>query len=269
VIESMTERLYPTPYADVNEVLHDFLASIQALLGSRFLGMYVLGSLALGDFDPCTSDIDFIVITDTDIGDDLFPRLQDLHANFVLSSSPWAAKVEAVYVPQTTLRRPVPTSSRYPQVEKGRPLAREPLKSGWVFQCYTLREHGVVVAGPDPRTLVDPINPQDIPPAVAAISGLWLEQARHDPTWLDWLRPRGNQVFVILTLCRMLYSLHTGSVASKTVAAQWAQKELEPPWAALIARSLAGQDEFGEIPPADVDDTVAFIQYTLEQSRPC
>jgi len=47
----MTERLHPTPYADVNEVLHDFLVSIQALLGRRFLGMYVLGSLVLGDFD--------------------------------------------------------------------------------------------------------------------------------------------------------------------------------------------------------------------------
>ena len=171
--------------------------------------------------------------------------------------------------PTSSPSQTFPTSSRYPQIEKGKSLTREALESGWVFQCYTLREHGVVVAGPDPRTLVDPIDPQDMPLAVAAISGLWLEQARHDHTWLDWLRPRGNQVFVILTLCRMLYSLHTGTVASKSAVAQWAQKELEPPWGALIARSLAKQDEIGEIPPGDVDDTVAFIQYTLEQSRPC
>ena len=264
----MTERLHPTPFADINAVLHDLLVNIQALLGCHFLGMYALGSLALGDFDPRSSDIDFIVVTEADIGDDLFYRLQAMHAHFALSSSPWAAKVEAVYVPQAALRQPFPTSSRYPQIEKGRSLTREPLESGWVFQCYTLREHGVVVAGPDPRTLVESIDPHDMPPAVAAISGLWLEQARHDPTWLDWLRPRGNQVFVILALCRMLYSLHTGTVASKSAAAQWAQKELEPPWAALIARSLAGQYEPGEIPPCDVDDTVAFVQYTFEQSRP-
>jgi hypothetical protein len=66
----------------------------------------------------------------------------------------------------------------------------------------------------------------------------------------------------------MLYSLYTGSVTSKSAAAEWAQKELGPPWATLISRSLAGQYETGEIPPGDVDDTVAFIQYTLEQSRP-
>ena len=263
----MNERLHPTPFADVNSVLHHFLVNLQALLERHFLGMYALGSLALGDFDPHRSDIDFIVVTDADIGDDLFQGLKELHAHFALSNSPWAAKVEAVYVPQAALRYPIPTSGRYPQIEKGRSLARELLESGWVFQRYTLREHGVLVAGPDPRILVDPIDPQDMPPAVAAISGLWLEQARHDPTWLDWLRHRGNQVFVILTLCRMLYSLNTGSVASKSAAAQWAQKELGAPWAALIARSLAGQSEIGEIPPGDVDDTVAFVQYTFEISR--
>ena len=259
----MSERFYPTPFADVNAVLYDFLVRIQALLGSRFRGMYVLGSLALGDFDPRSSDIDFVVVTDTELGDDLVRGLQDIHAHFAASNSPWATKVEAVYIPQDALRRPAPTSSRYPQIEKGSTLVRDALESGWVFQCYTLRERGVVVSGPDPRTLVDPIDPLDMQLAVAAISGLWLDQARDDPTWLAWLRHRDNQAFVILTLCRMLYSLDTGSVASKPVAAQWAQKELGQPWATLIARSLAGQHETGEISQSDVDDTVAFIQYTV------
>jgi hypothetical protein len=264
----MSERFHPTPFADVNTVLADFLVRIQALLGSHFHGMYVLGSLALGDFDPRSSDIDFIVVTDTELGDDLFRGLQDIHAQFAASNSVWAAKVEAVYVPQDALRRDAPTSARYPQIEKGTTLFKDALESGWIFQCYTLRERGVVVAGPDPRTLVDAIDPQNMRPAVAAISGLWLEQARHDPTWLAWLRPRDHQVFVILTLCRMLYSLDIGMVASKPAAAQWAQKALGQPWATLIGRSLAGQHETGEISQSDVDDTIAFIQYTVERSQP-
>ena len=52
----MREPLNPTPYSDVNAVLHDFLANIQAIVGSHFVGMYVSGSLALGDFDPDSSD---------------------------------------------------------------------------------------------------------------------------------------------------------------------------------------------------------------------
>ena len=116
----MTERLHPTPFADVNAVLHDLLVNIQALLGRRFLGMYVLGSLALGDFDPRTSDIDFIVVTDVEMGDDLFHGLQELHAHFALSSSPWAAKVEAVYVPQAAFAKIIDRSATAPQHSHGR-----------------------------------------------------------------------------------------------------------------------------------------------------
>src|SRR5829696_5175780 len=117
--------------------------------------MYLVGSLALGDFDPRSSDIDFVVVTDTDIGDDLFDNLQDIHAQFTASSSLWAGKIEA----STALRPAAPSASHYPQIEKGTRLFKAPLESGWVFQCITIRDRGVVVAGSDPRTLVGSILP--------------------------------------------------------------------------------------------------------------
>ena len=263
----MSKLLHPTTYTDVNAVLRDFLAYIQAILGSRFLGMYLSGSLALGDFDPHSSDIDFVVVTDAEIADDLFVALQDMHTHFDESLSPWAAKVEAVYIPQDALRHSAPTTARYPQIEKGTTLFKDHLESGWIFQCDILREHGVVVAGPDPRTLIDPVDPDDMRRAVAAIPGLWLEQARHDPSWLAWLHQRGNQAFVVLTLCRLLYTLDSGTVASKLAAACWAQKALGKRWAALIERSFAGQHDSRETPDSDVNDTVALIQYTVERSQ--
>ena len=146
-------------------------------------------------------------------------------------------------------------------------LAKATLESGWVFQCITIRDRGVVVAGPDPRTLVDTINPQAMHSAAAEIAGLWIEQADTDPMWLAWLRQRDAQTFVILTLCRLLYSLATGSVASKPRAAEWAQKELGEPWARLIEGTLAKQHEAGSIAQCEEDETLAFIQFTLEQSK--
>jgi hypothetical protein len=263
----MNEPFAPTPFADVNLVLDHFRARIQALLGSHFIGMYLVGSLALGDFDPRSSDIDFVVGSDTDIEDDLFESLQDIHAKFAASSSAWAEKIEAIYIPSPALRHTTPNASHYPQIEKGTRLFKAPLESGWVFQCITLRDHGVVVAGPDPRTLVASIDPQAMHSAAAAIAALWLEQAEHDPTWLSWLRQRDAQTFVILTLCRLLYSLATGSVASKPRAAEWAKKELGEPWAMLIERTLAKQHQAGDIAQSEEDETLAFIQFTLEQGN--
>jgi aminoglycoside adenylyltransferase-like protein/nucleotidyltransferase-like protein len=263
----MSEPFSPTPFADVNLVLDDFRARIQALLRSNFVGMYLVGSLALGDFDPSGSDIDFVVVTDTDIRDNLFDSLQDIHAQFAASGSPWAGKIEAIYVPRSALRHAAPNTSHYPQIEKGTRLFKAPLESGWVFQCVTIRDRGVVVAGPDPRTLVGSIDPQAMRSAAAEIAGLWLEEAQNDPTWLPWLRQRDAQTFVILTLCRLLYSLATESVASKPRAARWAQKALGEPWTTLIERTLAKQHEASNIAQSEEDETLAFIQFTLEQSK--
>jgi hypothetical protein len=61
--------------------------------------------------------------------------------------------------------------------------------------------------GPDPRQLLDAVNSDEMRRAAAAIARSWLEQAHQDPAWLVWLRPRKHQAFVVLTLCRLLYTL--------------------------------------------------------------
>ena len=44
----------------VRELLDDVLDGLQVTLGDAFVGLYVRGSLALGDFDDVTSDVDQI-----------------------------------------------------------------------------------------------------------------------------------------------------------------------------------------------------------------
>jgi len=263
----MPEPLPPTPYADVNEALRELLVQTQTLLGSHFVGMYLSGSLALGDFDPHSSDIDLVIVTDAPLSDDLVAALQGMHARFAAGGSRWAAKLEAVYIPEQALRRGAPTGAHYPVLEKGRPLAMDHLESGWSVQCYTLREHGLAVAGPEPHTLVAAVDPNDMRRAGAAIAGMWLEQARADPSWLAWLRQRENQAFVVLTLCRLLYTLETGAVASKPGAARWAQHAVGPRWAGLIEHALTAQHDHTEIPESNAEATVALIQHTVDRFR--
>jgi len=259
------EPLYLTPYADVNVVLRDFLACIQAISGACFLGMYLDGSLALGDFDPHSSDIDFVVVTDAALSDDLFVALRDMHARFDASDSPWAREVEAIYISRDALRRYDPNNTLCPRIERGETLVMEHLDSGWVIHCYILREHGMAVAGPDPRPLIDRVDPQDLRRAMAAIAESWLEPARHDRAAL---RRRGTQTYMVKTLCRMLYTLDSGAVVSKPVAARWARNISDGRWAALIERASAWRkDPARQDTPSDeeIDDTLALIEYTLEQ----
>jgi hypothetical protein len=261
----LEHQMNPTPYADVNSVLHDFQTRIQAILGNRFRAMYVYGSLALGGFDPHNSDIDFIVVTDTELPDATLDALRVMHIQFTESDSPWAEKVEAAYIPQEALNHSEPTDTRYPQVEKGRPLFKEPLEIGWAFQRHTLREYGIVVSGAAPSALINPVNPDDMRWSAVAITGGWLDQARHDPEWLDWVGHREGQAFVVLTLCRFLYLLDSGTITSKPAAAAWGQKALPVRWRPLIERSLARQHDQAPTPESDVIDTLYLIQYTFDR----
>jgi hypothetical protein len=258
---------FPTPDDQVNIVLQDFTARIQAILGSQFVGLYLYGSLALGDFDPQSSDIDLIVVTLSELSPELLPALRAMHREFDRSGSPWAGKVEAAYAPLEALRNPAPTARPFPQVEKGTQLFLAPPEAGWAFQRHTLREQGLIVSGPGPGTLTGPVDRAEMQRAAAAILGGWQAQARQDPDWLDWVRRRGPQSFVVLTICRLLYSLKTGSVVSKPAAARWAQKNSEPGRAALIQRALAGQQGEDEVSELELEATLGFLDEALIQAQ--
>ena len=259
----------PTPYPDVNAVLGDFLPSIQAILGDHFRGMYLSGSLALGDFASYRSDVDFVVVTDADLSSDLLSDLRAMHARFNASDSPWATEVEAAYIPQGALRRYDPAHARHPHIERGADemLDMDQLGSDWIIQRFILREHGVIVAGPDPRTVIDPVPPDDLRRAVVALMDDWWGPMRDHPDPL-YRHHIGYQSYAVLTMCRILYTLDTGAVASKPVAARWAQERGGERWAALIERALAWRKDRQEIPSDDdVRETFDLIAYTLERCR--
>jgi Domain of unknown function (DUF4111)/Nucleotidyltransferase domain len=262
---SATSPQQPTPYPDVNAVVHELLMSIHAIVGTQLAGMYLAGSLALGDFHPSGSDLDLVIVTVGALSEETVASLRELHQRFDHSASPWAARLDAVYIPQEVLRQSFPTAARYPTLEWPGLLVLEQLENGWPIQRYTLRDYGVVVSGPDPRSLLDPVDPDDLRQASAAIVEGWRVQAHADPKWVAWLREPGNQAFVVLTLCRLLYTLETGSVASKPAAARRAQRTRASRWSELIGRATTQQHIDVDEPEDAVNDTLAFLEYTHEQ----
>ncbi|MHB8757047.1 MAG: nucleotidyltransferase domain-containing protein [Bacillota bacterium] len=78
--------MQPTPYPDVNALLSELLSSLRGILGDRFVGLYLHGSLAAGDFVPGRSDIDFLVVTDGDLSDEVVAVLKAMHERLLNAS---------------------------------------------------------------------------------------------------------------------------------------------------------------------------------------
>ena len=55
---------HPTQFIELNELLSQFVAQVERILGDNFVGAYLQGSFALGDADMY-SDCDFLVLAHT------------------------------------------------------------------------------------------------------------------------------------------------------------------------------------------------------------
>ncbi|MGQ9631818.1 MAG: aminoglycoside adenylyltransferase domain-containing protein [bacterium] len=252
---------HPTPYPDVNAVLHILLSSVQTILGDRFIGMYLYGSLASDDFDPQRSDIDFVVVTADELPDEILLALEAMHSRITASGLKWATKLEGSYIPQRALRRYDPTDAPCPYINEGSfRVGRQ--GSDWVIQRHIIREQGVVVAGPAPQTLIDPVQPNDLRRAVLGFLREWWSPMLHSPD--PRLHGSEYQAYAVLTMCRALYTLQYGTVVSKSVAARWAREALGERWATLIERALSWQHDTQS---DNMGETLDFIRYTLERSQ--
>jgi hypothetical protein len=254
----------PTPYPDINALLSLLLREVQGALGDDFVGMYLYGSLSLGDFDPASSDIDFLVVTEHELPDETVAALGTMHARIAASGLIWADKLEGSYIPRAALRRYDPANNRHPTIGVDWAFGIGAHDRSWVIERHIVRAHGVVISGPSPAMLIDPVSADDLRAAVRdALDGFWRVQLTVPEERLPRLHMRAYQAFAILTMCRALSTLDRGEVVSKPVAARWARETLPPPWPDLIAKALRWRHDTR---PDDLRETLAFIRYTIERA---
>ena len=254
----------PTPYAAVNGVLGAILAGAHSILGERLLAMYVDGSLALGDFEHDSSDIDFVIVTDGEIAAGTLAELQAMHARIATRDSRWATEVEGSYISRHALRRFDPTHTCFPRIQRnpGAQLRMEEHASDWVVHRYVLREYGKTLVGPRPAALIDPVDPDELRRAM-------IDYMRH-AWWVSLqanagdLRHSGYHQYVVLTICRVLYTLEHGAVVSKPSAARWSASGPAARWKGVIERAQALPSELKD---RDVSETLALIRFAIERAR--
>jgi hypothetical protein len=80
-----------------------------------------------------------------------------------------------------------------------------------------------------------------------------------------WLQVRSNHTFVTLTLCRLLYTLHTGSVASKPAAARWVEDASAGRWKGLLRRATSDEHTAEVVADDELHEALAFLEYTNER----
>jgi predicted nucleotidyltransferase len=258
----------PTAYADLNALLVDFVGRVRTILDDNFCGAYLQGSFAVGDADE-HSDVDFIVATHDEVTGAQLQGLQAMHEQLHALDVPWAQHLEGSYVPTTRLRRVDRSRSPYLYLDNGaKELIRDNHCNTAVVR-WSLREHGVVLAGPDPKLLVEPVSAAQLRREVRTAMQEWAAwgPARTKAGPMS----RWKQTLLVLSFCRMLHTLENGKVASKRAAGDWARSALGQEWTELIQHALDDRpDPWLRVhQPAETDlaeRTLAFIDYALQEA---
>lgn len=251
----------PTEFVEINHLLDELLADIQATLGPKLVGLYLYGSLATGDFDQAISDIDLVAVLDADLSGQDAARLLAMHTAFGQRHPVWEDRVEVAYLSKTALQTFRECASTIGIISPGEPFHTKAASKDWLVNWYIVREHGKTLYGPPPAAVIGPIAKEEFLQIID----------EHARAWAGWVQDiskrRGSQAYAIITLCRALYTHTFGEQPSKKQAAGWAMQHL-PEWAPLIQRALAWREQSQSDQSEDTaafPETVAFVNFVIQR----
>lgn len=262
-----------TPFPELDAVLAELVAGARDALADAFVGAYLVGSFALGDADE-HSDVDFVVLVRADPAPAERSGLQELHRKLYDRPIPWAQHLEGSYVPLEAFRSPGVAPRAFLYLDNGaRELTRDDHCDTAVVR-WTLREHGIALAGPPPADVVPPVDPQELraeartrmPEIVSWARELAARRAAGDALAFNrWAQP-----YIVLFACRVARTLESGTIVSKAAAGAWALAALDPRWHGLIRAALDDRPgpwtRVHEAASAEaVEATLAFVTDALER----
>ncbi len=264
----MIIHLHPTSYEELNTVLEELVTSVQAVLGGSFVGAYLQGSFAIGDYDE-HSDVDFIIAIADELSDDHVTALQALHERVYALDSEWAKHLEGSYFPLAILGDHEACDRDLWYLDHGsRRLVRSDHCNTLVVRT-VLREHGIALAGPKSTTVLSPIPVVALRREIRDVIRDWGEEILRGP---DLYRNRFYQGFIVLSYCRMLHDFTMGRPGSKRSGAAWAKANLDAQWSPLIERAWVTRPNpaVSVRQPANAADfasTLEFIKLIMQETE--
>jgi hypothetical protein len=202
---------------EVSRYLERLVGELRLALGDRLSGVYALGGLALGDFQPGRSDIDVYVIVDRALDDELKLSVAAACRHRRLPCP--AGKLEMVLVCAAVAAAAGATPDWELNLNTGEGQsdhvgldpAAEP-RHWFVVDLAVAHQCGLTLFGPPPQELIAAPDPADVRAAQSDV--------------VAWYAHHGDEADVAAAACRAWHWRETGTFAPKRRAIQWAARQI-------------------------------------------
>jgi len=229
---------FSKPYPELPNVLGEFEGEVRKILPDNLVGIYMVGSLATGDFD-LDSDVDFVVVIKRELKNNEVTDLQNMHLQIYVRDCYPAKHLEGSYIPIDFIsNKETILNEKFWYLDNGsRTLELSDHDNRWHVH-WVLREKGIPLYGPEPKTFVNPIPVNELKRDVLVVMDIMangFQQELHQP--LGFYNSRFGQSYIILTYCRILHTLSMGRIESKKSGAEWAKNNIDNKWKELIEQA--------------------------------
>jgi hypothetical protein len=207
---------------------------LKTLGADNVIGIYLIGSLSYGDFEPKRSDIDLLVITKGKLPKERIEQIHELHLEIEKEFPEWKERTEASYTPDFMLNSILPPKEPRPYWGGRKFWADADYGNEWIIIIYLAIKHGITLFGKDFKDLTKPVDIVDVQKAcVRDFYKEWLPKIEKS----DDLDDNHLQSYVVLNLCRILYCVFFAKVGSKKTAADWVKSNLFSEYSELILQA--------------------------------
>jgi predicted nucleotidyltransferase len=237
----------------MRSVVAGLVDDLRATLGTDLVGMYLYGSAMTGGFEPDSSDLDIVIVTEPAAGAIDLARLEAVHRRLAEREPDWADRLDLAYVGRGTLAA-FREGGSVASISHDEPLQLYDEADDWLQTWYLVREAGLAIVGPPAASLIEPIAVDDFLNAVGR-SALELAaraaREEHD----------GWRAYALLTLCRVLVTSGDGTIVTKADAGRAAVRA-DPSLEAAVSAALAFRKARGRVPltPEDRAAVLAAIE---------
>lgn len=220
----------------VRRLTYRYLEAIDQARPGLVAGLHIVGSAALGSWQPGHSDVDTIILTSRPIGPAELAAIAAVHA-----AMPGGTKFDGVYLdPEQFAARPADRPV-VPFVVNGELVTDRPCGEltpvVWlVLIRYGICVRGEPVGGDVDRDALTAYNQENLrsywQPLAGQIRAQFAEVPADTPVEPDWV------AWVMLGPARLHYTIATGDIIAKPDVAGYVAKEF-PEWTRIAERSAA------------------------------
>ncbi len=249
-----------TQHPKIDELIKELAEDLSNTLGNDLKGVYLFGSLVIGDFDPKRSDIDLLAMVAEDINRAQLNSLKQMHDDLVQKHPEWHNRIEVAYVSVGGMKNFKTKTCQIARISPGEPIHYREMDINWLMDWYMVLRYGQTVLGPSPEEFIPDISTQEFIDSLKNYAPIWIKNVKE-------AHHVGYQSYIILSLCRSLYVYAHGEQVSKIEAADWAAIQY-PDWAELIKNALSwkGSPDNSKSPETRAK-TEEFVKFALAETE--